>query len=622
MSLRSRLAAFFLLIVVMPMVAVAVLLIRTSGELSSGRVQAQLGQAARTAQAVYGRELGRLEDASLELAAELEAKRAWRMRPARLAALLRREVESDRFLSATLLGAGDRPLRQVGSRGALHSVVIRFTRTSGPVRAVSLAGVPADGFAARVADLTGAEALLADGSRVIAASDPGLRPDGERDLDPREWELIDVELGSGYALTLAMDRPEVSPIESRPLLSALFVALLLAALAMGWLLWRAVHSQLNAMLDAAKQIGRGDFAARVPERGRDELALFAREFNRMAGLVEEQFGHIVSQEEQLRRSVRRLGEAMAQGLDRDGLPELALMMTIEACGADYGLLLPEGSGELALERIELAAESEGPHEQLDATAGELIARIRAAATHEPLAETAGEWHALAVALRHGRAAATMVLLRRESAFGEAEREIFSYLTGQIAVSLENLAMLNQLEREATTDELTGLANRRRFNRRLASEAARARRFAHPLSLVMLDIDDFKPINDRYGHSVGDEALRRLAQIMRSQSRSIDEPARLGGEEFVILLPETPLEGAREIAERLRRRIADDPRKPRFTVSAGVAELGRQMQPAELIEAADTALYAAKGRGKNCVVAHEHEGPAGPDKDDRAGEARA
>lgn len=603
MSLRSRLAGFFLLIVIVPMAAVAVLLIRASGELSVGRAQAELGQAARTAQALYGRELERLEDSSLELAARLEAKRAWRMRPAQLARILRREVVSERFLSATLLGAGDRPLRQIGSRGALHSVVIRFTRGRGPVRGISLAGVPASGFAARVADLTGTEALLADGSRVIAASDPGLRSEDGRSLSDRGWELVDVELGSGYALTLAAERPEASPIESRPLLSALFAALLLASLVIGWLLWRAVHSQLDAMLEAAKKIGAGDFRVRVPERGSDELALFGREFNRMAGLVEQQFARIHAQEKQLRHSVRRLGEAMAQGLDREGLPELAVMMTVEACGADHGVLIPHGGRGPAPSRVEVAAE--GSREPLDAAGRELADRLHAESPRVPRAVQKRGWHVLAVALEHqGRSRASIVLLRRERPFQASEREIFRYLAGRIAVTLENLAALGQLEREAATDELTGLANRRRFNRRLAAEVESARRRGRPLSLALIDIDDFKPINDSFGHATGDEALRRLARAIRSCSRDIDEAARIGGEEFVILLPETDAAGARRAAERLCRRVAKEREEPRFTISVGVAELAGGMDPADLLDAADAALYAAKEQGKNRVVAHQ------------------
>jgi diguanylate cyclase (GGDEF)-like protein len=162
--------------------------------------------------------------------------------------------------------------------------------------------------------------------------------------------------------------------------------------------------------------------------------------------------------------------------------------------------------------------------------------------------------------------------------------------------------------QAVTDELTGLSNPRRFHELLGKETERAKRFGHELSLLMLDLDDFKRVNDTYGHLQGDDVLRSVAGAVRAETREVDEPARYGGEELSVTLPETDADGAFELAERIRERIEDMKVPLRnstgsmgVTVSIGVGELGGEVDgPDDLIAAADEALYAAKRAGKNQV----------------------
>jgi two-component system, cell cycle response regulator len=167
----------------------------------------------------------------------------------------------------------------------------------------------------------------------------------------------------------------------------------------------------------------------------------------------------------------------------------------------------------------------------------------------------------------------------------------------------------QLEEQATTDEKTGLANYRVFGQKLREEFLRAERYGTALSLVMLDLDDFKRVNDRFGHPAGDRVLREFAILVRGGARATDVPARYGGEEFAMILPHTEGERAERVAERLRAAVADftflDPEhRIRVTVSAGVATYPSTagIGSAEaLVAAADRALYAAKKAGKNRVV---------------------
>jgi len=173
---------------------------------------------------------------------------------------------------------------------------------------------------------------------------------------------------------------------------------------------------------------------------------------------------------------------------------------------------------------------------------------------------------------------------------------------------ENVAKSQKaLENLSTHDGLTGLYNYREFHRRLADEVQRSWRYDHPFSLLILDVDDFKVVNDTYGHLAGDEALRGLAALICREVRPADEVARYGGEEFAILLPETPGHGAFAMADRIRDTIATYPitigreRSVNLTVSIGVATYPHDADSEEkLIGAADQALYAAKNGGRNRV----------------------
>ncbi len=181
------------------------------------------------------------------------------------------------------------------------------------------------------------------------------------------------------------------------------------------------------------------------------------------------------------------------------------------------------------------------------------------------------------------------------------------LAAQASVALENVRLHGIVKRQAITDELTGLANRRAFMEALGLELRRADRFGGSLALVFADLDDFKHVNDRFGHRVGDDLLRTFAEILQRRTREIDVCARLGGEEFAVLLPETDLSGAESLAESLRVAVADLTVRvgPADTVgvtaSFGVAAFPETHTADDLMTAADLALYSAKRQGKNRVV---------------------
>ena len=192
-------------------------------------------------------------------------------------------------------------------------------------------------------------------------------------------------------------------------------------------------------------------------------------------------------------------------------------------------------------------------------------------------------------------------------FTARDVELLMTVAQHTTVAIENAWLFEEMQRLAITDDLTGVHNRRYIFTRGVQEFERARRHHHPLTAIMLDIDKFKPINDQFGHAVGDKVLRILAQGCRNLMREYDEFGRSGGEEFLMILPETSLEEGLQVAERLRRYVekASLPaalKGHQVSISLGVAERTEEDHSFhQLVERADQAMYLAKERGRNQVA---------------------
>ncbi|MCZ7568757.1 MAG: sensor domain-containing diguanylate cyclase [Ardenticatenaceae bacterium] len=218
-------------------------------------------------------------------------------------------------------------------------------------------------------------------------------------------------------------------------------------------------------------------------------------------------------------------------------------------------------------------------------------------------------------LRKGEAVGTLITgFRQPHHFTEDELHLLAAFAEHAALAMYNAELHRQIEELSVTDPLTGLANRRRFTTKLAAELVRARRYAKPLSLAILDLDNFKSLNDRFGHPAGDAILCAVAQVIRQCVREVDLPARLGGEEFAVILPETDMMEAVVVVERLREQLEATPvtregQWPKVTLSAGVVgRVGEALPaaPADLYCLADEALYRAKASGRNRVVSAQEE----------------
>jgi diguanylate cyclase (GGDEF)-like protein len=170
------------------------------------------------------------------------------------------------------------------------------------------------------------------------------------------------------------------------------------------------------------------------------------------------------------------------------------------------------------------------------------------------------------------------------------------------------AALEQLEHRSVTDPLTGLFNRYHFDATMTREIARCRRYGAPLSLLLVDVDRLKLVNDRWGHHAGDQALARVSAAIQKSLRGTDIAARLGGDEFAIILPDTDAVAGLIVATRIRRSLVESASRM-VTVSGGLVELPRNATPtsgAEMMIVADLALYAAKNSGGNCIVQREYQ----------------
>jgi diguanylate cyclase (GGDEF)-like protein len=297
------------------------------------------------------------------------------------------------------------------------------------------------------------------------------------------------------------------------------------------------------------------------------LTIFARDRRERIDQATARLDELELERGRLQGAIRRVGEAFASNLDRRTILGLLVDTALDALRLEHGRACAGGDEVVRGEPF----------------TGWTITR--------PLGDDGALW-----------------LARHDRSFTRAEEELVGYLAGQGAVSLENARLHEELYRQATIDELTGLSNHRRMQQALDEELARTRRFPAPLSLLILDIDDFKAVNDTHGHLQGDLVLREVARAVREHCREVDEPARYGGEELAVVLRGTRLDGAYRAAETIRRAI-EALRVPlpgggelSVTASVGVAELVRdEVGKNALIAAADTALYQAKRSGKNRTV---------------------
>ena len=617
MSFRARLTLFFILIVAIPMIVIAALAVGVTDASRNGKADARLDGGVQTALATWRGDLARAHRAARAVAQDPALQAALRSGTGiEVAAGSAAQAAGARSL---LVRGPGRSVTRVGPAGVAAARVTVTQPGGAPLAAVLASMTTAKGYVAQVHRLTGLDvAVVGPGGRVAgtmpvqADSLPASGHSGDAEISGSKVRATTAQLPGAGGFQVAMAAPVTSGgfLSSTPAVVAAIVAFLVVALFLVALVLRALSGQVRAMLGAAQRIGEGDFSDEVPVVGHDEMAGLAEEFNKMSDRLSVQMGQLRTQRDEIERSVKRIGEVFASGLDRSALLEIVAETAITACGASYAVIAL--GGRLG-DEVEAG---EGNDAMRDAVA---IAEERST-SEGGLAEHSADG-ACALAAPIARLGETepvgvMSVARAERPFDASERDVFRYLVGQAATSIENIALHELVSEQAITDDLTGLSNKRRFRDIVTKEAERAHRFEHALSLLMLDIDNFKSVNDTYGHPQGDEVLRRVARALESESRWVDEPARYGGEEFAVALPETGPKGALEVAERMRARIAaeeiprlDGDGSIRVTASIGAATMpGAATDVEALVAAADGALYESKRAGKNRVTVADEAPP--------------
>ncbi|MDO8186478.1 diguanylate cyclase [Conexibacter sp. JD483] len=628
MSFRTRLAVFFVLLVVVPMVALGVVVARLVTDSEKGKADARAGAHVTSALAVYERasEQGGLH--ARRLGADPVLSDAIREGDRQLARTRLRTLTRQQGLERVVIeragrggasggagagagsgAAGRQPFVALGNPTAVAAGEATVRGGAG-ADAARLAVIEASTISAadlvRLVASPGVEAAVRRGDRTLASSLPAAAGDlprrGRIALDGTEYVAAGFSAedfgGSRDEISVLTDAggSNAAVARNRRLAFALLGGFLLLAFAGALVVSRQLQGQIGRFLAAAKRVGGGDFSTAVPTEGSDEFAQLGDEFNKMSHELEQRIGELDRERARLRESIQRVGETFASNLDRRALLELGAETIADAVEASAGRASAVGSEPVRIGEVEALAPA------LDA------AEARARAAGAPAQAQAGQTHALACPIPRSRDGAephgTVAVARRDRAFDEEELALVGSLAAQTGISLENVELHDQVARQAVTDELTGLFNHRRFQEVMAAEVAAAARFGQPLGLLLLDIDDFKKVNDTYGHQQGDLVLKAVAAALRENSREIDEPARYGGEEMAVALPQTDLDGAYTIAERVRESVAalvvpalDGGEPLRVTVSIGVAASASAGKDA-LVAAADAALYVAKRSGKN------------------------
>ena len=422
-----------------------------------------------------------------------------------------------------------------------------------------------------------------------------------------------------------------SAIESleRNIIGALLLLLLLAVIAtavLAYVLARLIARPLEELTEGARAIAGGSFDHRIPVRSKDEVGQLALSFNEMSDHLDTTITDLEASRDQLQRTVDRVGATLRSTHDMGQILDSILSTASDAVLADAGCLwlftgtrdelypaLSRGVDQNALDRLRV---------------GEGIAGLAAerGITVKLPTEGGGPKHSrneprfpvtLAVPLYSSQRVTGVIALYREGAvpFDQKDLDTVVFLAEQGGVAIENVLLHEDAQRLSLTDGLTGVWNRRYLQMQFRQTLASANRFDRPFSVLMLDLDNFKVVNDTHGHQRGDAILIEFAQRAGAALREIDTFVRYGGEEFVCLLSETDISGARTTAEKIRQTIASDPftavgEEPvTVSVSIGVACYplhGNGYQ--SLIEAADQALYQAKEDGRDRVRVAKRPAP--------------
>lgn len=376
-----------------------------------------------------------------------------------------------------------------------------------------------------------------------------------------------------------------------------------------------VSRPLRRLIDATRAIAAGAYYRRIVESSRDEIGQLARTFNEMVAAVEQKTLRTMSfnQVAVAITSSLSVSEIVEQilhhGIGLSGMYAVGVAFYDEDKGQFAEWFTRGLSGRFT---TQMAFRPGGLADEVFGSSDPVLCSDHPLARHRlsELARDEGIRSYLCLPLASHTARLGVLCFYRTDAdlFTSEESHLLSAFARVAAQAIDNARLHARTEDMAVTDPLTGLHNRRWLDGRLREEIQRSQRFGKPLSVLMLDVDHFKRINDRHGHPAGDSVLRRLAEVVEAELREVDMAARYGGEEIVIMLPETEDMNAEQGAQRIRQAVAGtsfrlpDGSDIGITVSIGVGCYpGCAANAEELIARADQALYVAKQSGRNAVA---------------------
>ena len=669
MGLRARLAVFFIAITVVPVTVAVIVLQIQLGRRTAEITEREIAGAGRAAQLSVAAARARAGDLATELGSGRAASvlatgntvAAQELVEGSVAAVTGRAdllylVDADGRVLASHLGdssfaAGaavnlptdeelaDGARQGGGLQGALLEVREVHGAPSGEPEqllgwvaaglwadADLLADMPPEIGAAFVAGETVLALREGDGRGVPSE---GLPRDGEVgivEVDGRRMLVTVVALAGQRGATqplLLLWREAQPPLRLfGPIVALLIPAVLLAGL-VGTALANTVVEPVGRAARVARAVASGDLDQTLEPTGGRELADLAGALNTMSAELREQMEELAASRDQLRRSLSRLGQTLSSSLDLDRTLAVVVETAIETLGADRGMLWLFTPERDAL-YVKVGRRVGNDVVRLPTGAGVAghVARVgvplRLPADAEsvpfPSVEEPTAPHQLAVPMvGRGRVLGVLSILGDdpERAFTQDDLDTLRSFAAQASVAMENVMLHQEAQRLSVTDPLTGLWNFRYFQLQADRELESAARFERPLSLLIIDLDHFKTVNDRFGHQVGDDVLVEVARRIQAATRVPDVVARYGGEEFVVLLPGTDADGAVATAERIRRAVgaskvsittAQDIAPMAVTCSLGVAEHPTHgTTVAGLLRSADAAMYQAKARGRDRVV---------------------
>ncbi|MBQ1049847.1 diguanylate cyclase [Micromonospora sp. C51] len=543
---------------------------------------------------------------------------------------------------------------QTAPGGPVSALVVRvqLRDAAGSALGTVAAALPIDpAFVARLAAVTGVAVTLLDGLAPIQVAHTTESGTGRDAVLAAAASLRDEHVTgttdgryvrragptAGQPLPLVLSVPSDQPPGLHAVLVTVVLMAALLGVAVAWRLARVTTRPLVELAGAADRVATGDLTARVPVRSGDEIGRLAVAFNRMTRETGGYLAALASSRDQLRGHLAVLGDTLASTHDLPRILRVILHSALAATGARAGAVLLTEQGEQLVARCSAGLDDRGPGVApmrvplgsgvvgaVAATGQPRRGRLEptGVAPDEPRCRTyiavpfaapdaTGDVPGVAsVADASGRPAEVVlgVLALYDRLGGEEfdddDLTTLRTFARHAAVAVDNVRVHEEAQRLSLTDPLTGLWNYRYLRESLRREVERASRFGRMVSVLALDLDRFKRVNDTYGHAAGDTVLAEFACRVRGEIREVDLAFRRGGEEFVVLLPETDARGATIVAERLGAAVRDTP--VTAVGHAGVRELipvtvsiGIGVFPdhgdtgPQVLAAADEALYAAK-----------------------------